>query len=96
VAVQPNTTYDFSAYYKTSEQQGAGGPHFTLQDAYDSTIYYDSDELRGAGFWKKASGEFTTGQGCKLLALHIRRLPVGMPIRVKLSIGDFRLTQKPS
>ena len=96
VWVQPNTTYNFSAYYKTSEQQGAGGPHFTLQDAYDSTIYYDSDELRDAGFWKKAQGEFTTGPECKLLALHIRRLPAGHPIRVKLWIGDFRLTQKPS
>src|SRR4029077_18443126 len=31
VALQPNTTYHFSASYKTGEQQGAGGLHFTIQ-----------------------------------------------------------------
>ena len=27
IAVQPNTPYEFSAYYKNGEIQGAGGPH---------------------------------------------------------------------
>ena len=34
VAVQPNTAYEFSAYYKNVEMEGAGGPHFTIQDMY--------------------------------------------------------------
>ncbi|HEY3974974.1 MAG TPA: carbohydrate binding domain-containing protein [Candidatus Sulfotelmatobacter sp.] len=96
IAVQPNTTYNFSAYYKTSEQQGAGAPHFTVQDMYTLAIYYESDDLKDAGFWTKAEGEFTTGPDCKLIVLHIRRLPEGHPIRVKLWIGNFRLTRKPA
>ena len=96
VAVQPNTTYDFSAYYKTLEQQGAGGPHFTIQDMYSQVVYYESDELRDSGFWKSADGEFTTSSDCKLIVVHIRRLPAGSPIRGKLWIDDFHLFRKPT
>ena len=63
IAVQPNTTYDFSGYYKNGEIEGAGGPHFTIQDMYSQAVYYDSDELKDAGFWKSADGEFTTVSG---------------------------------
>jgi hypothetical protein len=96
VAVQPNTTYDFSAYYKNGEMEGAGGPHFTVQDLYTHQVYYESEELKDAGFWKSADGEFTTGPDCKIVVVHIRRLPAGSPIRGKLWVGDFHLTQKPS
>jgi tetratricopeptide (TPR) repeat protein len=96
VAVQPNTTYNFSAYYKSLEQQGAGGPHFTIQDIYTQAVYFESDELKDAGFWKSAEGQFTTGADCKLVVLHVRRLPAGSPIRGKLWIDDFRLSRKPS
>jgi tetratricopeptide (TPR) repeat protein len=94
IAVQPNTQYEFSAYYKNGEIEGAGAPHFTLQDAYTKAVLYDSDELKEAGFWKSATGEFTTGADTKLLILHVRRLPEGSPIRGKLWIDDFRLTPK--
>jgi len=94
VPVQPNTAYEFSAYYKNGELEGAGGPHFTLQDFYTSAVLYDSDELRDAGFWKSATGEFTTGADSRLLLLHIRRLPEGSPIRGKLWVDDFRLAKK--
>jgi tetratricopeptide (TPR) repeat protein len=96
IPVQPNTTYDFSAYYKTDEIEGAGGPHVTLQDMYDQTVYYESDELKDTGFWKNLDGEFKTGADCKLLMLHIRRLPAGSPIRGKLWVDDFHLTRKPA
>ncbi|HET9407617.1 MAG TPA: carbohydrate binding domain-containing protein [Candidatus Sulfotelmatobacter sp.] len=96
VPVQPDTTYEFSAYYKIGELEGAGAPHFTLQDAYDKTIYYDSDELKEAGFWKSVNGELTTGPDCRLLILHIRRLPEGSPIRGKLWVDDFHLARKRS
>lgn len=96
VAVQPNTAYEFSAYYKDGEIIGAGGPHFTIQDMYSQAIYYESEELKDAGFWKSANGEFTTGADCKLVMLHIRRLPAGSPMRGKLWVDDFHLTKKPS
>jgi hypothetical protein len=94
IAVQPNASYDFSAYYKNGEIEGAGAPHFTIQDAYTREILFDSDELKEAGFWKSATGEFTTGVDTKLVILHIRRLPEGSPIRGKLWVDDFRLTPK--
>ena len=97
IAVQPNTTYDFSAYYKNGEMmEGAGGPHLTIQDMYTQAIYYDSDELKDAGFWKAVDGEFTTPSDCKLVVLQVRRVPAGSPIRGKLWVDDFRLTPKPS
>lgn len=94
ISVQPDTTYEFSAYYKNGEMEGAGGPHFTIQDAYSQAVYYDSDELKEAGFWKSADGEFTTSAECKLVILHIRRLPEGSPIRGKLWVDDFHLARK--
>jgi tetratricopeptide (TPR) repeat protein len=94
IVVQPETSYQFSAYYKNGEIEGAGGPHFTIQDAYTKAVLYDSDELKEAGFWKSATGEFTTASDCKLLILHVRRLPEGSPIRGKLWVDDFRLAVK--
>ena len=96
IPVHPNTTYDFSGYYKTGEFEGAGGPHFTIQDMYTQAVYYESEELKDTGFWRSADGEFTTGPDCKLIVLHVRRLPAGSPMRGKLWIGDFHLTRKPS
>ncbi len=94
IAVQPNTVYEFSAYYKNGEIEGAGGAHFTLQDAYTQAVVYDSDELKEAGFWKSVSGAFTTGDDCRLLVLRVRRLPEGSPIRGELWVDDFRLVAK--
>ncbi|MGC2477018.1 MAG: carbohydrate binding domain-containing protein [Candidatus Sulfotelmatobacter sp.] len=96
IAVQPNTTYDFTGYYKTGEIEGAGGPHFTIQDMYTQAVYYESEELKDTGFWKSSDGEFTTGPDCKLIVLHVRRLPAGSPMRGKLWVGDFHLVRKPS
>jgi len=96
VAVQPKTTYEFSAYYKNGEIEGAGGLHLTVQDMYTQADYYDSDELKEAGFWKSVDGEFTTSADCKLVVVHLRRLPEGSPIRGKLWIDDFHLAKKPS
>jgi tetratricopeptide (TPR) repeat protein len=96
IPVQPGASYNFTAYYKNGELEGAGGPHFTIQDMYSQAVYYDSDELRDASFWKSVDGEFTTGPDCKLVVLHVRRLPAGSPIRGKLWIDDFHLSRKPS
>lgn len=94
IAVQPNTAYDFSGYYKSGELEGAGGPHFTIQDVFSRAVFYDSDELKEAGFWKSAAGQFTTAADSRLLVLHIRRLPEGSPIRGKLWVDDFRLVPR--
>jgi len=95
VAVHPNTAYTLSAYYKSGELEGAGGMHLTIQDVYSLAVYYESDELKEAGFWKSVDGDFTTGPDCKLVVLHLRRIPAGSPIRGKLWIDDFHLARKP-
>ena len=91
VPVQPSTGYDFSAYFKASDIQGAGGPRFAIQDLYTATTYFASDQLKNADFWKQVSGSFTTGPDTKLLLLRIQREPPGMPIRGKLWIDTVRL-----
>ncbi len=91
VAVQPSTSYDFSAYYKADDIQGAGGPRFAVQDLYTEATYFSSDELKNADFWKEVSGTFTTGPDTKLLLVRIKREPPGMPIRGKLWIDAVRL-----
>jgi hypothetical protein len=94
IAVRPNTTYDFSAYYKSGDFEGAGGPHVTLEDAVSRAVLYDSDELKERGYWKLVSGGFTTPDDCRLLDLRFRRLPEGSPIRGKLWVDDFSLAAK--
>ena len=91
VPVKPSTTYDFSAYFKAEDMQGAGGPRFAIRDLYSEATYFTSDELKDADFWKAVSGSFTTGPDTKLLLLRIQRDPPGMPIRGKLWIDDVRL-----
>ncbi|MGH9540139.1 MAG: carbohydrate binding domain-containing protein [Terriglobales bacterium] len=94
VPVAPATTYDFSAYFKAEDIQGAGGPRFILQDLYTEATYFTSDELKNADFWKEASGSFTTGPATKLLVVRIERDPPGLPIRGKLWIDDVRLSKQ--
>ncbi len=94
IAVQPNTIYQFSAYFKAQDIQGVGGPRFAIQDLYKETIYYASEELKDADFWKPVTGNFTTGPDCKLLMLRIQRFPGGSPIKGKLWIDGIRLVEK--
>jgi Carbohydrate binding domain len=95
IAVQPGTNYEFSAYYRNGDFEGAGGPHISIQDVVTQAVLYESDELKEAGeSWKPVTGEFTTPDDCRLLVLRVRRLPEGSPIRGKLWVGDFRLVAK--
>lgn len=93
ILVEPNTAYKFSGYYRNGEIDGAGGPHFSLQDLYTAQAYYLSPELKDAPEWKGVSGEFTTGPETQILVLRVERVPEGSPIRGKLWVADFRLTE---
>jgi tetratricopeptide (TPR) repeat protein len=95
VPVTPATSYDFSAYFKAKDIQGAGGPRFAIQDLYSEVTYFASAELKDADFWKEAAGTFTTGPDTKLLVLRIQRAPAGIPIRGKLWIDGVRLVERP-
>jgi hypothetical protein len=91
VPVQPNTTYDFSAYFRSQGIQGAGGPRFAIQDLYSETTYFASDPLKDADSWQEVTGTFTTGAETKLLVLRVQRFPADRPIKGKLWIDGVSL-----
>lgn len=94
IPVQPSATYEFTAYYKTDNIEGAGGPRYVLLDYYSHKKYFESEELKNAEFWKSTSGSFTTAPDTKLLTMRIERDPADSPIRGKLWANDFRLVPK--
>ncbi len=93
VPVEPNTSYEFSGFYKAQDMDGAGGPKFAIQELYRETRFFMSDDLRDSDFWRKADGTFTTGPDTHLLVLRIARVPAGSPIRGKLWIDGLQLTR---
>jgi len=93
IPVEANTRYDFAAYFKAQDIQGAGGPEFSIEDAATGAAYLTSDDLKDADFWKPVTGQFATGPETKLVRLRIRRHPAGSPIRGKLWIDGVRLAE---
>jgi len=91
IPVDPNTKYDFSAYFKSEGLEGAGGPRFLIEDRFTRANYFASEELKDEGFWKQVGGTFDTGPDTRLLVLRIQRVPAGNAIRGKLWIGGVRL-----
>src|SRR5258708_18368594 len=65
--VAPNTSYEFSGFYKAEEMDGAGGPKFAIQDLYHETPFFMSDDLRDSDFWRKSDATFTTGPYTRLV-----------------------------
>lgn len=96
IPVHGKTTYDFSAYYKSADFEGAGGPEIVLRDAYTGAPLYVSDPLNDADFWKQVHSKITTPDNTTLLTLAIERFPAGSPIRGKLWLNDFQLSQDDS
>jgi tetratricopeptide (TPR) repeat protein len=94
IPVEPNTKYEFSAYFKSEGMQGAGGPRFLLEDRFTGASYFASEELKDADFWKQVGGTFDTGPETTLLVLRIQRVPAGNAIRGKLWVGGVRLAQR--
>ncbi len=91
VPVEPNTSYEFSAFYKASDMDGAGGTRFALQDLYRETSFFMSDDLQNADFWKKVGGSFVTGPDTQMIVVRIARVPAGSPIRGKLWLDGLQL-----
>jgi tetratricopeptide (TPR) repeat protein len=93
IPVEPNTKYEFSAYFKSQGLEGAGGPRFLLEDRFTRANYFASEELKDEGFWKQVDGTFSSGEDTKLLVLRIQRVPAGNAIRGKLWIANVRLVE---
>ena len=93
IAVQPNTGYKFSAYYKSDGIAGVGGPRFVIQDQYTHETYFSSDYLTDEDYFRQVGGEFISGPDSRLLVLRVQREPFGSPIKGKLWIDGIRLVQ---
>jgi len=91
IPVRGGTTYDFSAYYKSADFEGAGGPEIVVRDAYTGAQLYTSDPLRDADFWKETHAKVPVPKATSLLVLTVDRVPAGSPIRGKLWLDDFEL-----
>lgn len=96
VPLAPNTTYDFSAFYKAQDMDGAGGVRFMIQDLYRETNLFTTDDLTDADFWKKVGGRFTTDSETHLAVLRIARVPAGSPIRGRMWIDGLQLVTPPA
>ena len=92
ISVQPRTPYDFSAYFKAADFEGAGGAQIVLRDVYTGVPLYTSDPLKDADFWKEVHARIVTPPSTTLLVLSIERSPAGSPIRGKLWLDDFQLS----
>jgi hypothetical protein len=92
IPVHGATTYDFSAYYKSAEFEGAGGPQIVLRDAYTGAALFTSEPLNDADFWKEVHSQVAVPNSTTLLRLAIERFPAGSPIRGKLWVDDFELS----
>jgi hypothetical protein len=73
IPVRGATTYDFSAYYKLADFEGAGGPQIVLRDAYTGAPLFASDPLNDAEFWKEVHSKVTIPNFTTLLLLAIER-----------------------
>ncbi|MFZ0478907.1 MAG: hypothetical protein WAL71_07135 [Terriglobales bacterium] len=91
IPVHGGTTYDFSAYYKSADFEGAGGPQIVLRDAYTNAPLFASDPLNDADFWKEVHSKIIVPNSTALVRLAIERFPAGSPIRGKLWLDDFQL-----
>jgi len=91
ITVEPSAHYEFSAYFRTEDLQGAGGPRFVIQDFVTGKTYYSSDDLKSDGLWSSARGSLTTDPETQALVLRIQRVPAGAAIRGKLWIDSVRL-----
>jgi hypothetical protein len=96
IPVHGATTYDFSAYYKSADFEGAGGPEIVLRDAYTRIPLFVSDPLKDADFWKEVHSQVTIPASTTLLQLAIERFPAGAAIRGKLWLDDFELSPEDS
>jgi tetratricopeptide (TPR) repeat protein len=92
IAVTPNTSYQFSSYFKAEALSGAGGLHFVVQDLYTGKTYFTSEDFSNVDFWKQAAGSFSTDDNTKLVVLRIQREPAGSPIKGRLWIDGVRLS----
>lgn len=75
VPVDPQTTYDFSAYLRTEGITTNNGLRFLISDAHDWKLSQLAEQLTGTQPWTRVDLSFTTGPKTHLLTVALRRFP---------------------
>jgi Tfp pilus assembly protein PilF len=90
VAVEPGTSYRFSAFMKAVELTTASGPRVMISDASSGQELLLSDDITGTTGWKEFRGAFKTGRNTAVLKVEMVR-GKGL-IRGKVYMDDFVLS----
>lgn len=91
VAVEPQTEYELSGYYKVRDLEGAGGLAITMQDISGDSRAFPTEPLHNVDSWTQVSASFITGESTRLMVLRISRVPPGRPIQGVLWIAELKL-----
>lgn len=94
LAVDPDTTYQFSAWAKTDNIEGAGGPRLAVLDAYSGQTLYLSDEFTGTAAWRQVAGEFHTARDARLAMVRIVRVPGTTRLRGRMWLDEVSVSRK--
>jgi hypothetical protein len=94
IPVRPNTSYKFSAAYRTEDLVTASGPRFSISDAYNDMSYVLTDDFIGTSPWRLQEADFRTGPNTDLVLLRVIRNPAGPLIKGRLWIDDVHLLVK--
>jgi tetratricopeptide (TPR) repeat protein len=75
VPVDPQTTYDFSAYLRTEEITTDSGLLFWIADSRNPAINQGTQQLTGTQPWSRVDLSFKTGPKTRLVTVALRRFP---------------------
>ena len=92
IPVEPDTSYDFSAYVKTEEIYTSSGPRFLIEDAYTAQPLAQTKPVVGTVQWNQDKIEFRTGPETRLLKLSLVQSPAGH-IRGRMWVDELMLSR---
>jgi tetratricopeptide (TPR) repeat protein len=92
VRVKPHTSYEISAFVKSDELRGSGGPLLRIEDTFSHAPLFSTDDLIGSSPWHHWSGGFATGDS-SLITVRLVRDPGNSNIRGSFWIDDVRLKE---
>ncbi|HXN21380.1 MAG TPA: tetratricopeptide repeat protein [Candidatus Dormibacteraeota bacterium] len=75
VPVDPDTTYEFSAYLRTEDISTNSGLRFLISDSRNPAINQPTQQLTGTQPWTRVALSLTTGPKTHLVTVALRRFP---------------------
>jgi tetratricopeptide (TPR) repeat protein len=92
IPVDAGACYEFSAFLRTSELEGVGGPQFSLSDEKTGRSYVLTESMTGTHGWEQRRQTFRTDPATHFLDLRIVHERPLTAIRGRAWADDVRLT----